>query len=159
MPLPSLKAHQAADANAREYQKRVMLGEPPEQAAHTVGGPVDALARNEAGQALARAVESELDLLQANPKAGKLALHTREGRAAWLEGIMSGDILFEGAFGTMKEFPPAAKLAASRLRGLMGGDFVTKHEVKVAHDSVIVFAIPDNGRVPDELVVEAPTEE
>lgn len=163
MPLPTLgaRAYKAEDANAREYRKRVLLGELPEAAAAAVGGPVSSLERNESGQTLMRAFEpSELELLRTSePKMlARKALETREGRAEWLAGVMVGCVKFEGAFGNMKEFPPAAKIAAERLLGLMHGDYVTRHEVKVEQDSVIVFAIPDNGRVPLQLVVDMPTE-
>lgn len=162
MPLPQLHAYKAADANAREYAKRVLLGERPEAAAAAVGAPSAAvLERNEVGQALVRAIEpDELQLLRDTPKElARPALETRENRASWLAGVMTGAIKFEGAFGNMKEFPPAAKLAASRLLGLMHGDFVTRHEVKVEQDSVIVFAIPDNGRVPTHLIVDCVPDE
>jgi len=164
MPLPPLKAHHAADANARDWQKRVLLGEDPEKAAHDVGGPVQVLERNDAGQALARAVEPEerlllLDTVKTDPYVARRALESREGRAAWLAGVATGAIKFEGAFGTTKAFPPAVRVQAAKLLMQMHGDLINRHEIKVEQDSVFVFAIPDNGRVPERLIVDAPPTE
>lgn len=163
MPLPILRAHHAANAAAREYTKRVVLGTDPEQAAAEVGGPRVELERNEAGAALARAIDpEEAALLRAThqiaPELARAALDSREGRAAWLQGVVSGSIKFEGAFGAQKMFPPAVRVAAARLLGQMTGDYVIQHEVKVEHQAVVVFQIPDNGRLPAEQVVECPQE-
>lgn len=159
MPLPILRAHHAANAAAREYTKRVVLGADPEQAAAEVGGPRVELERNAAGAALARAIDpEEAELLRATnqvaPELARAALDSREGRAAWLRGVVSGAIKFEGAFGAMKTFPPAVRVAAARLLGQMTGDYVIRHEVKVEEHAVIVFQLPDNGRLPDGQVVE-----
>jgi hypothetical protein len=159
MPLPSLKTYKAAAANALEHRKRVLLGESPEAAAHAVSAPVQVLETHPASQALAETIgarESKL-LAQAGERA---ALESREGRQAWLSGVILGHVKYEGSFGIQKDFPPAAKIACARLLGLMHGDFTTKHEVSVSTDAVLVFAIPDNGRVPRELIVDAlPDEE
>lgn len=159
MPLPILRAHHAANAAAREYTKRVVLGTDPEQAAAEVGGPRVELERNEAGAALARAIDpEEAELLRATnqvaPEIARAALDSREGRAAWLAGVVSGAIKFEGAFGAQKMFPPAVRVAAARLLGDMHGDRTIKHEVKVEHQAVVVFKIPDNQRLPDSSVVD-----
>lgn len=156
MPLPTLgaRAYKAEDANAREYRKRVLLGELPESAAAAVGGPVSALERNESGQLLARAIEpSELDLLRGAPKEqARHALETREGRLAWLEGVIHGDVKAEGAFGNRKEFPPAVRTAAHKLLMQAHGDLVHRVQVDVTENVVHVFRIPDNGRVPESIV-------
>lgn len=163
MPLPSLTAHHAAAANAVEYRKRVLLGEPPEAAAHAVGGPLDKLEQHPAGQALARAIEPDeqqllRDTAAVEPELARGALESREGRTAWLSGVALGTIKHEGAFGNLKQFPPAARLMALRLLGLMHGDYTMKSEVKVTHDAVITFHIPDNGRVPEEFIEMLPEE-
>lgn len=159
MPLPPLgaRAYKAEDANAREYRKRVLLGELPEAAAAAVGGPVSSLERNEAGQTLMRAFEpSELELLRGTPKEmARPALENREGRLKWLEGVIHGTITAEGAFGNRKEFPPAVRTAAHKLLMQAHGDLVHRVDVQVSQSAVYVFAIPDNGRVPAQLVVDA----
>lgn len=161
MPLPSLKQYRVADANAREFQKRVLLGAEPAQAAHEVGGVASQLAANPAAQQLAKAVEpTELALMQDSPRPwARGALESREGRREWLEGVALGLVKFEGAFGNMKQFPPAARIAAAALLGKMQGDFVHKVDVTVNEQRVFVFKIPDNGRVPQKLVVDAQAEE
>lgn len=160
MPLPSLKAHRAADANAREYQKRVMLGESPDAAAAAVGGPAHMLATHEGAQALARATADDKALLEGteDKSVARLALDTREGRAAWLEGVVHGEVKCEGAFGMVKEFPPTLKLKALQLRGQMDGDYVQRFDVNMNQNTVIVFEIPDNGRVPREIVEALPAQ-
>lgn len=156
MPLPTLgaRAYKAEDANAREYRKRVLLGELPEAAAAAVGGPVSSLERNEAGQTLMRAIEpSELELLRGTPKElARPALENREGRLKWLEGVIHGTITAEGAFGNRKEFPPAVRTQAMKLLGQMHGDYTIKHEHKIEQSQVIVFRIPDNDRVPENII-------
>ena len=161
MPLPTLKRYRVETELAREYQKRKLLGESPERAAAAVGGSVAKLEQDEAGQALARAVEpEELELLRNSPiEHAAPALNSREAREKWLLGVRDGTIRFEGAFGNMKQFPPAARIAAAALLGKMGGDYVQKHEVTVTEERVFVFQIPDNGRVPEQLVVDAPPQE
>ena len=161
MPLPTLKAYRAGDANAREVAKRKLLGDEPEKAAHDVGVPVEAVRDNPSAVALTKALEpEEAELLkmtaeQADYARARAALDSREGRAAWLQGVMTGELKVTGAFGQKKEFPPAARLTAAHLLGKMYGDHVIRHEVKVEQQSVIVFAIPDNDRMPTEHIVDA----
>lgn len=162
MPLPkiTLVAHRAPDELAREAAKQTLLGAEPEQAAAAVGAPVELVRDNPAAQALVAAVEpDEKQLLQATAAddyaTARRALESREGRAAWLAGVMTGELKIVGAFGNKKEFPPAARIAAASLLGKMYADFTTKHEVTVTEEKVFVFAIPDNGRLPDDNVVDA----
>ena len=156
MPLPRLirRAAGAADANAREYAKRTLVGEPPEQAAAAVGAPLEVLATHPAAKALERAIDPrEAELLRDSElAAARRALESREGRVAWLTGIMTGAVKFEGAFGNLKEFPPAAKIAAGRLLMQMHGDLAIKHQIELTEKAVVVFHIPDNGRLPADVV-------
>ena len=163
MSLPSLKAHRVEAALALEHRKRVLAGEDPAQAAEAVGVPpsaAPALRDNPAAErfenALApaeRAALTQTDFAQA-----RAALESREGRAAWLAGVMTGELKTEGAFGHRKEFPPAVRLAAARLLGAMHGDFISKVQVQVEEKSVIVFEIPDNGRLPRDVIDVLPAD-
>lgn len=163
MPLPELKQYRVAEANAREYRKRVLLGDAPEQAAHAVGATVEKLEREPRAQeyaaGLARAIEpAELELLRETPRdRARPALESREGRIKWLEGVIHGDIKVEGAFGTMKQFPPSVIVSAFKLLQDAYGDRTINHQVTTTEQRVFVFKIPDNGRVPEQIV-DAPQE-
>lgn len=164
MPLPSLRTpHGAQAANALEYAKRAILTAAPERAAAEVGVPLETVQSHPVVQRLEGAMSpAEQAMLaetyQTDPATARAALESREGRAAWLAGVMLGHVKFEGAFGSRKAFPPAVRIQASRLLGLMHGDFVQRHQVEVTERAVYVFSVPDNGRLPAEHVVEAPPE-
>ncbi len=160
MPLPSLKRFRAADANAVEFTKRVLLGVDPAQAAHDVGGEPAQLRDNPRAAALERAVSvDEKALLRATAEtdydAAKRALDSRDGRADWLKSVMVGELKIEGAFGRMRPMSDGVRATAARLLMQLHGDLVTKVDVKVTEERVFVFAIPDNGRLPAGVVVDA----
>ena len=163
MPLPSLapyRREKVAAANALEYQKRVLLTGDPEAAAAAVGAPVEALASNEAAQRLAQAVPRvEQELLQSTalvaPALARHALDSREGRIAWLQGVIDGSMKTEGPFGQPRSYSAGDKLRAFMLLQKTCGDYVERHEITHTEEQIItVFQLPTNTRVPDEVIVD-----
>lgn len=167
MPLPDLKPwkHEHVDrANAREFAKRTVLTGDPVVAAEQIGGPLQLLAVEPEAQRLLRVIDAkEREALAAtnvdNPAFTSAALESREGRKAWLQAVISGELKMEGAFGSKRAYPPAVQTTCMKLLLQMNAELLQKHEITVTNETVLVFAIPDNGRLPDsEDIVEMPDE-
>lgn len=155
MPLPALRRPHSTDALAVEVQKRVLCGEPLERAAADAGIPADVVRDNPAAMRLIDiTTPGERGALALTGRTARPALETREGRMAWLIGVVHGDIKTEGVFGQKREFPPNVRATCAKLLGLMGGDYLTRTEVSVTSTAVVQFRIPDNGRAPDIIEVE-----
>lgn len=157
MPLPRLRTYDVDDANAREFAKRAILTGDEAAAAHAIGGPVEELKDNPAAIRLSAALKPEekallKDTHDAAPELARAALESREGRLRWLTGVMAGTLLTQGAFGMQRQFSEASKLSAARLLLQAHGDLIVKHQVEVTEQHVFVFAIPDNGRLPEDVI-------
>jgi hypothetical protein len=144
MPLPKLS----------DYARLALLTDPETAAEITQVDPLLAAAEV---QALARATEvAERQLLRDSyavaPAVTIEALNSRDGRRTWLQQVMLGELQIEGSFGRKQAFPPAARLTAAKLLGAMHGDFVHREEITINHEAVVVFRIPDNGRLPETAI-------
>lgn len=146
MPLPRLKTFHVDDANAREAAKQALLGVP------VTAAPISVTEDNHSAIQLRKSIsDSEKELLRVSElEPARKALESRQGRIEWLSGVVVGAIKTQGAFGMSREFGESSKLAAMKLLADMNGDRTVKHTVDVAVQHV--FVIPDNGRLPADMI-------